>query len=90
MSQLEINRSNVGLVVDCINFYLNDKCADIEYLKKIPLNKIFVFHINVCENLPLGVLDHCHRFFPGDGCILIKEITYIFKEKEYDKSASFL
>lgn len=83
-----INRGDVGLVIDCINFYLNDKCADIEYLRKIPLDKIFVFHINDCENLPLGILDHCHRNFPGDGCIPIKEITDILKEKGYDKTAS--
>ncbi len=83
-----INRRDVGLVIDCINFYLNDKCADIEYLRKIPLDKIFVFHINDCEDLPLGVLDHCHRLFPGDGCIPIKEITNILKKKGYDKSAS--
>lgn len=83
-----VNRDSVGLVVDCINVYLHDKCADIEYLRKIPLDKIFVFHINDCENLPLGILDHCNRLFPGDGCIPIKEITDILKEKGYDKIAS--
>ncbi|MCH3964810.1 MAG: sugar phosphate isomerase/epimerase [Clostridium sp.] len=83
-----INRDNVGLVIDCINFYLNDKCADIEYLREIPKDKIFVFHINDCENLPLGILDHCHRLFPGDGCIPINRIMDILKEKGYDKIAS--
>lgn len=83
-----INRDDVGLVIDCINFYLNDKCADIGYLRKIPLDKIFVFHINDCEDLPLGILDHCHRIFPGDGCIPINEITDILKQKGYDKIAS--
>ena len=56
-----VNRDSVGLTVDCINVYLHDKCADVEYIKKIPKDKLFVFHINDCEDLPLGILDHCHR-----------------------------
>lgn len=83
-----LNRDDVGLAIDCINFYLNDKCADIEYIRKVPLQKIFVFHINDCEDLPFGVLDHCHRLFPGDGCIPVGAITDILKEKGYDEIAS--
>jgi 2-keto-myo-inositol isomerase len=83
-----INRDDVGLALDCINFYLNDKCADLEYIRQIPLDKLFVFHINDCEDLPFGILDHCHRLFPGDGCIPINGITNILKEKGYEEIAS--
>ena len=83
-----VDREDVGLAIDCINFYLHDKCADMEYIRQVPLEKIFVFHINDCEDLPFGVLDHCHRLFPGDGCIPIKGIADILKEKGYDEIAS--
>ncbi|NDL67500.1 sugar phosphate isomerase/epimerase family protein [Anaerotalea alkaliphila] len=83
-----VDREDVGLAVDCINVYLHDKCADAGYLEEIPLDKIFVFHINDCEDLPLGVLDHCHRLFPGDGCIPITKLTEPLKRKGYDEIAS--
>lgn len=49
-----VNRDSVGLTVDCINVYLHDKCADVDFIRKIPKEKLFVFHINDCEDLPLG------------------------------------
>ena len=57
-----VNRDSVGLTVDCINVYLHDKCADVDFIRKVPKDKLFVFHINDCEDLPLGILDHgeCH------------------------------
>mgnify|MGYP000609295385 CR=1 FL=1 len=42
--------------MDCINVYLHDKCADVDFIRKIPKEKLFVFHINDCEDLPLGIL----------------------------------
>lgn len=83
-----VNREDVGLTVDCINFYLHDKCADIGYLSKIPLEKLFVFHMNDCEDLPLGILDHCHRLFPGDGIIPVQEICDAVQKIGYQEIAS--
>lgn len=83
-----VDRESVGLTIDCINFYLHDKCSDIEYIKKVPVEKIFVFHINDCEDLPLGILDHCHRLMPGDGCIPVKEICDTLKNIGYAEIAS--
>lgn len=82
-----VNRDSVGLTVDCINFYMHDKCADLEYLRKIPKEKIFVYHINDCEDLPLRVLDHCHRIMPGKGCIPIADISRVLTEVGYDGPA---
>lgn len=78
-----VNRENVGLTVDCINFYMNDKAADLEFIKKIPKEKLFVFHINDCEDLPLGILDHCHRLMPGLGAIPVADIANAVKEVGY-------
>lgn len=38
-----VDRNSVGLTVDCINFYMHDKAADIEFIKRIPKDKLFVF-----------------------------------------------
>lgn len=78
-----INRESVGLALDCINFYMHDKCADLASIRNIPKGKLFVFHINDCEDLPLGRLDHCHRIMPGQGCIPLKDILSAVKDIGY-------
>ena len=83
-----VDRVEVGLTIDCINFYMHDKCADVEYITQIPKEKIFVFHMNDCEDLPFGVLDHCHRIMPGKGCIPVGEIAGRIKQTGYDEIAS--
>lgn len=84
----KIDRDDVGLTLDCFNFYLHDKASELEYIRKIPAEKFFVFHINDCEDYPLGVLDHCHRIMPGDGVIPVREICEIMKEIGYEGIAS--
>lgn len=79
----EVNRDDVGLTVDCINFYMHDKCSDIESIRRIPEGKLFVYHINDCEDLPLGDLDHCHRIMPGKGCIPVEEISRAVEDAGY-------
>ncbi len=82
-----VDRGSVGLTVDCINVYLHDKCADAAYIRRIPADKLFVFHINDCEDLPLGILDHCHRIMPGRGAIPIREVTDAVCAAGYDGPA---
>ena len=79
----EVDRDSVGLVVDCINFYMHDKCSDLASIGKIPPGKLFVFHLNDCEDLPFGELDHCHRIMPGHGCIPIAEISRAVQDAGY-------
>lgn len=83
-----VDRDSVGLTVDCINFYMHDKCSDLEYISKIPREKLFVYHINDCEDLPLRVLDHCDRIMPGKGCIPVQAISDQVKKTGYDEIAS--
>ena len=82
-----VNRDSVGLTVDCINVYLHDKCADVDYIRRIPKDKLFVFHINDCEDLPLGILDHCHRIMPGKGTIPIADVADAVRAAGYDGPA---
>ena len=39
-----VNRDSVGLTVDCINVYLHDKCADVDFIRKISKEKVRVPH----------------------------------------------
>lgn len=82
-----VDRDNVGLTVDCINFYMHDKCADMASIRNIPRGKLFIYHINDCEDRPFGVLDHCHRIMPGKGCIPVAEITEAVQSAGYDGPA---
>lgn len=83
-----IDRPDVGIALDAFNLFLNTKLADINDLDLIPLEKIFVYHIDDCEDLPLGILDHCHRLFPGDGVIPLQELTNRLHKKGYEGIAS--
>lgn len=82
-----VGRDSVGLTVDCINVYLHDKCADVGFIRKLPPEKLFVYHINDCEDLPLGILDHCHRIMPGKGVIPVREMSDAVKAAGYDGPA---
>lgn len=83
-----VNRENVGIALDSFNLFLYNKLANIDTIDLVPLEKIFVYHINDSEDLPLTILDHCHRLLPGDGVIPLKEISQKLKAKGYDSVAS--
>ena len=82
-----VDRDSVGLAVDCTNFYMHDKCADLPSIYHIPAGKMFVYHINDCEDLPFGVLEQSDRIMPGEGCIPIAAITEAVRAVGYDGPA---
>ncbi|MCG0276302.1 MAG: sugar phosphate isomerase/epimerase [Thermosediminibacteraceae bacterium] len=82
----EVGRSNVGLVIDCFHFHaMNSKLED---LKKVDPKKIFIFHIDDCEDIPPGMLRDNHRLLPGDGVIKLDSILKVLKEIGYDEMVS--
>lgn len=82
-----VDRDSVGLAVDCTNFYMHDKCADLPSIYHIPAGKLFVYHINDCEDLPFGVLEQSDRIMPGEGSIPIAAITEAVRAVGYDGPA---
>ncbi len=84
----KVNRDNIGLSIDCSNLYMHDKCSDVEYIRKIPKNRIVLFHLCDCEDLPLGTLRHGNRLMPGDGCVPINEIIDAVRDTGFDEIAS--
>ena len=83
-----VNRENVGVALDAFNLFLYNKLENIDSIDLVPLEKIFVYHINDSEDSSLDILDHCHRLLPGDGVIPLKEISAKLKQKGYDSIAS--
>lgn len=83
-----VNRPDVGLALDSINLFLYNRLENIDTIDAVPLEKLFVYHIDDCEDLPLGVLDHCHRLFPGEGVIPLGRISEKLHQKGYDEICS--
>ena len=62
-------RDNVGITLDTYHFHAMD--SHWEDLEKADPKKIFAYHLNDCENLPIGapyLLDD-KRLWPGEGCL---------------------
>jgi 2-keto-myo-inositol isomerase len=83
-----VNRDDVGLALDSINLFLYNRLENIDSIDNVPLEKIFVYHIDDCEDLPLGTLDHGHRLYPGDGVIPLSAITQKLHDKGYNEICS--
>ena len=80
--------TNVGIALDPFNLYLDGKHNDFSYLARIPREKIFAVHINNCDSLPLGMLDHCHRRFVDEGEIDLHNYLENIKKTGYDGMVS--
>jgi 2-keto-myo-inositol isomerase len=62
--------------------------SKIEDLKKADGRKIFVFHIDDSEDLPVGTLDDSKRLWPGEGIIPLDVIIKALKDIGYSEMAS--
>lgn len=82
----EVDRPNVGMVIDTFHFYAGgSRIAD---LARVPLDRLFVVHLNGCEDLPRAELTDAHRLFPGEGVIPIGEILGALKARGFDGTMS--
>jgi 2-keto-myo-inositol isomerase len=86
----EVNRDNVGLTLDVFNTYLYDALRDIDDIKKIDVNKIFIFHIDDAPVMPLEryKLDHSDRCLPGRGGLPYGKFIEILDTMGYKDAAS--
>jgi 2-keto-myo-inositol isomerase len=80
------DRSNIGIVLDCFHFHaMNSRLED---LKAADPGKIFVFHIDDCEDLPAGALRDHHRVWPGQGAVDLNGILCVLQEIGYSEMVS--
>jgi len=77
---------NIGLVIDAFHFYTGG--SSIQSIENIPPDKIFIFHINDCENLPIEELKDKHRLLPGQGVIPLRDIARALKSIGYNRAVS--
>lgn len=77
---------NVGIVLDCFHFHAMG--SNIEDLKKADAKKIFIFHIDDSEDLPVGAARDDKRLWPGDGAIDLDQILSTLKDIGYDEMVS--
>ena len=82
----QINRENVGLVIDTFHFYAGN--SSFEAIETLDPEKLFIFHINDAEDLPKENLTDAHRLYPGEGILPIKEIKKRFDKIGYDRMVS--
>jgi 2-keto-myo-inositol isomerase len=82
----QVNRANVGLVIDSFHFYAGE--STIESIEAVDPEKLFIFHINDAEDLPRAQLQDAHRLLPGLGILPLKEMLQAFRRIGYDRVAS--
>lgn len=81
-----VDRPNVGMVIDTFHFHAGG--SEMADLARVPIDKLFVVHLNGCEDLPRADLTDAHRLFPGEGAIPIEAILRPLHAAEFDGTMS--
>jgi 2-keto-myo-inositol isomerase len=82
----KVNRRNIGLVLDSFHFYVGG--STIKMIDALDPKRLFIFHINDAEDLPLDQLTDAHRLLPGLGILKLKEIIEALRGIGYEGVAS--
>jgi 2-keto-myo-inositol isomerase len=77
-----VNRDNVGITLDTFHFHAMD--SHWEDLEKADGKKIFAFHLNDSEHLPIGSMLDDKRLWPGEGCLDHERTLKILKNIGFD------
>lgn len=81
-----VNRDNVGNVIDSFHFYAGN--STFEAIDRMDPKKLFIFHINDAENLPKEQLTDAQRLYPGLGILPLRELKARFDAIGYDRMVS--
>ena len=86
----KVDRDNVGLTLDIFNNYLYCALGDVEDIKKLDTDKVFIFHVDDAPVMPLDQYkpDHSDRVLPGDGGLPCENYITTLKEIGYDEVMS--
>ncbi|MDR1901508.1 MAG: sugar phosphate isomerase/epimerase [Treponema sp.] len=77
-----VNKDNVGITLDTFHFHAMD--SHWEDLEKAEGKKIFAYHLNDSENLPIGSMLDDKRLWPGEGCLDHDRTLRILKKIGFD------
>jgi len=81
-----VDRANVGIVIDTFHFYAGG--SSLDDLERAPIDRLFVVHINGCEDRPKPELTDAHRLYPGEGVTPALAILQRLRARGYDGVAS--
>ena len=81
-----VNRRNIGLVIDAFHFYAGGSTIDM--IDRLDPKRLFIFHVDDAEKMPRAQLTDAHRLLPGLGILPLKEIIAAFRRIGYDANAS--
>jgi 2-keto-myo-inositol isomerase len=73
---------HVGVLLDTFH-YLKSRVSD-EEIRKIPIQRLFIVHLNDCEDRPLDELRDEHRLYPTLGIIPLKKRLALLRDMGYD------
>lgn len=77
-----VDRGNVGITLDTFHFHaMGSKWEDLE---RADGKKIFAYHLNDAENLPIGSMLDDKRLWPGEGCLDHDRTLKILKKIGFD------
>ena len=82
----EVNRKDLGLVIDSFHFYAGN--STLEMIEDLDSSLIQIFHINDAEDRPRDQLEDRHRLLPGLGILPLQQMISSFRKIGYDKVAS--
>ena len=83
-----VDRDNVGITIDSFNLFLNGQTNDYSDIEKIPADKLYTVHVNNCDIVDNGAIDHSNRKFVDGGAIDIKGYLTAVKKTGYDGMVS--
>ncbi|MFQ6057349.1 MAG: sugar phosphate isomerase/epimerase family protein [Anaerolineae bacterium] len=78
----EVDRANVGLVIDACHFYAGDSM--LESIAQLDPTRLWIFHLNDVEDVPKAEITDAHRLLPGEGVIPLRPILRGLRAIGYD------
>jgi 2-keto-myo-inositol isomerase len=74
------------MVIDTFHFHAGG--SRLDDLARVPVDRLFVVHLNGCEDLPREQLTDGHRLYPGAGPIPIVDILVALRARGFVGVAS--
>ena len=78
----EVGLPNVGVTLD--TFHFHEMGSSLHALQKADPKTIFVYHLNDCEDLPIGSCGDDKRLWPGEGVVNHAGIAKALKDIGFD------
>jgi 2-keto-myo-inositol isomerase len=72
----------VGIMIDTFHYYLS-QVSDADILA-IPLDKLFIVHVNDSEDRPIAELKDAHRLHVGEGILPLDHDLALIRQLGYD------